>query len=66
MRDAVIRHLLRLLLPGRRAQGGELPAFRPRPGEHLVALSPGRRIIDPDEAEALGMTVAARRLRRGR
>lgn len=60
----MIRRLLRRLLPGRRARGGELPAFRPRPGERLVVLSPGRRITDPDEAEALGMTVTARRLRR--
>lgn len=31
-----------------------------------VALSPGRRITDPDEAEALGMNVDARALRHGR
>lgn len=61
----MIRRLLRHLLPGRHARGGELPAFRPRPGERLVALSPGRRITDPDEAEALGMAVAARRIRQG-
>lgn len=53
--------LLRRLLP---ARGGELPAYRPRPGERLAVLSPGRRIDDPDEAEALGMTATARRLRR--
>ena len=60
---AVIRRLLSRLLPGR-ARGGELPAFCPRPGERMAFLSPGRRIDDPDEAEALGMTATARRLRR--
>nr|WTC12600.1 hypothetical protein OHA15_34190 [Streptomyces anthocyanicus] len=60
----MIRRLLRRLLLGQRARGGELPVFRPRQGEHLAVLSPGRRIDDPDEAEALGMTATARRLRR--
>lgn len=59
----MIRRLLRHLLPCRRARGGEMPAFRPRPGERLAMLSSGRRIVDPDEAEALGMTATARRLR---
>lgn len=59
----MILRLLRRLFPVR-ARGGELPAYRPRQGEHLVALSPGRRIDDSDEAEALGMTATARRLRR--
>lgn len=59
----MIRRLLRRLFSGY-ARGGDLPAFRPRPGERLVLLSPGRRIDDPDEAEALGMTAYARRLRR--
>jgi hypothetical protein len=40
-----------------------LRPYRPRPGEQLVILSPGRRIDDPDEAEALGMTATARRMR---
>lgn len=61
----MIRRLLRRLFPGS-ASGGEMPAYRPRPGEHLVVLSPGRRIDDPDEAEALGMTATARRMRRQR
>ena len=59
----MIRRLLCRLSPGY-ARGGNLPAFRPRPGERMVFLSPGRRIDDPDEAEALGMTATARRLRR--
>lgn len=62
----MIRRLLRHLLPGHGpARGGEIRAYRPRPGERLVMLSPGRRINDPDEAEALGMTATARRLRQG-
>lgn len=60
----MILRLLRRLFP-LRARGGELPAYRLRQGERLVVLSPGRRIVDPDEAEALGMTATARRLRRG-
>lgn len=40
-----------------------MPVYRLRPGERLVVLSPGRRIDDPDEAEALGLTVDARRMR---
>jgi hypothetical protein len=59
----VFRRLLRRLFPPY-ATGGEIPAYRPRPGEQLVILSPGRRIDDPDEAEALGMTASARRMRR--
>lgn len=49
-----------------RARGGQLPAYQPRPGERLVALSPGRAIADPDDAEALGLTADARRMRRQR
>lgn len=45
------------------AHGGTLPPCQPRPGEALACLSPGRRIADPGEAEALGMTAYARRLR---
>ncbi|MGC4925493.1 hypothetical protein [Streptomyces sp. DT117] len=45
------------------AHGGTLPPYQPCPDEVLVRLSPGRRITDPDEAEALGMTASARRLR---
>lgn len=31
-----------------------------------VVLSPGRQVTDPDEAEALGLTVEARRMREAR
>lgn len=63
----MIRRLLaaalrRLGVPGP-ARGGTLPPYQPRPDEVLVCLSPGRQITDPDEAEALGMTAYARRLR---
>lgn len=47
----------------RRAHGGALSPYRPRPGEQMVILSPGRRIDDPDEAEALGLTADAKRMR---
>jgi hypothetical protein len=33
-------------------------------GSTPVMLSPGRLITDPDEAEALGLTADARRMRR--
>lgn len=46
-----------------RAQGGKISEYRPRPGEQLVVLSPGRRIDDPNEAEALGLTADAKRMR---
>lgn len=59
----MIRRLLRRVFPGY-ATGGQIPAYHPRPGEQLVVLSPGRRIDDPDEAEALGLTADARRMRR--
>ncbi|MFJ4785178.1 hypothetical protein [Streptomyces sp. NPDC088794] len=58
-----MRRLLRCFFRGY-AQGGEMPVYRPRPGERLMMLSPGRRIDDPDEAEALGMTADAKRMRR--
>jgi hypothetical protein len=58
----VFRRLLRRLLPGH-AKGGEIPAFRPAKGEQLAILSPGRRIDDPDEAEVLGLTADAKRMR---
>jgi hypothetical protein len=61
----VIRRLLRRLFLGY-ATGGELPTYRPRSDEQLVILSPGRRITDPAEAEALGLTADARRMRRER
>ncbi|QQM45239.1 hypothetical protein [Streptomyces liliifuscus] len=49
----------------RSARGGSLPSYRPHPGEHLVILSTGRRFVDPDEAEALGMSAATvERMRR--
>lgn len=59
----MIYRLLRFFLRGR-ARGGEVAAYRPRPGEQLAILSPGRRIDDPDEAEALGLAADARRMRR--
>ncbi|MFF9118224.1 hypothetical protein ACF09Y_21940 [Streptomyces massasporeus] len=59
----MIRRLLRRLFP-HPTTGGEILAYRPRPDEQWVMLSPGRRIDDPDEAEALGMTATARRMRR--
>ena len=46
-----------------RAEGGHLPRRKNSDDELLVELSPGRLITDPDEAEALGLTVDARRLR---
>lgn len=58
-----MRRLLRCFFRGY-AQGGEMPNYRPHPGEQLVILSPGRRIDDPDEAEALGMAADAKRMRR--
>lgn len=50
----------------RPARGGTLPPFRPRPDGQMAILTPGRPITDPDEAEALGMTATAQRLRRER
>lgn len=58
----MIRRLLRRVLPGH-GEGGALSAFAPPLGGRWVQLSPGRRIDDPDEAEALGLTATARRLR---
>lgn len=46
-----------------RPRGGIITPSRMTEGAVPVLLSPGRRITDPDEAEALGMTVDARRLR---
>ena len=60
----MICRLLRRLFPGS-ATGGTVRAYQPREGEQMVMLSPGRRIDDPDEAEALGLTATARRMRRG-
>ncbi|MGW9371214.1 hypothetical protein ACWGVR_14525 [Streptomyces xanthophaeus] len=47
----------------RRAHGGRIPPSGPTSDSIPVILSPGRLITDPDEAEALGMTATARRLR---
>lgn len=47
-----------------RTKGGHLPRRKYSDDERPVELSPGRRITEPDEAEALGLTVDARRLRR--
>lgn len=49
-----------------KARGGQLPGYQIEQGERMVALSPGRAITDPDEAEALGLTADARRMRRQR
>lgn len=46
-----------------RPRGGEVPVPHSHPGELLVALSSDRRIDDPDEAEVLGLTADARRMR---
>lgn len=68
----MIRRLLRTAVLAARTvrhgppRGGQLPPRRPGPDEQLMILSPGRTITDPDEAEALGMTATARRLRRDR
>lgn len=50
----------------RRAEGGTIPPRRPADDDSRWAmLSPGRQITDPDEAEALGMNVDAKRMRHG-
>jgi hypothetical protein len=54
-------NLLRRLF--HRSRGGTITPSPMTEGAVPVLLSPGRRITDPDEAEALGMTVGARRLR---
>ncbi|MFF4848813.1 hypothetical protein [Streptomyces sp. NPDC001194] len=46
-----------------RRSGGTLPPARPANDSIPLFLSPGSLITDPDEAEALGMTSTARRLR---
>ncbi len=71
LRNAVISRLLRTAplilraLFGRPARGGTLPATRAHPGDRMAMLHPGGPIDDPDEAEALGLTADAKRLRRG-
>ena len=46
------------------AEGGLIPP--PRHGDDIpMFLSEGKQITDPDEAEALGLTADARRMRRG-
>jgi hypothetical protein len=63
--DAVIRRLLRRLLPGRYTEGGTLPPYTPREDSQLIVISPGREITDPDDAEALGLSAReVERLRR--
>lgn len=47
----------------RRAHGGRITPAGPTSDSIPAILSPGRWITDPDEAEALGMTATARRLR---
>ncbi|WP_158838976.1 hypothetical protein [Streptomyces sp. NRRL S-1022] len=54
-----LKAFLRTML--RRPRGG---AVTHRPDDSpLIALSPGRPITDPDEAEALGLTANARTMR---
>ncbi|MGW6946211.1 hypothetical protein ACWGHD_04710 [Streptomyces xanthophaeus] len=57
-------NLLRRLL--RRPRGGNITPYAPQGDSIPILLSPGRRITDPDEAEVLGMTADARRLREAR
>ena len=47
------------------ATGGEIRPYKPADDSVPVMLSPGRLITDPDEAEALGLAVDARRMREG-
>lgn len=59
---------MRRLIPRlfRRAQGGTIPHRHAADGDSIPALlSPGKLIDDPDEAEALGMNVDAKRMRHG-
>jgi hypothetical protein len=49
----------------RRAEGGQISHSTRPSGSVLMRLSEGKQITDPDEAEALGLTVDARRLREG-
>lgn len=58
----MLRRLLRMVR--RRPSGGSIPPYTPAPGSVLVILSPGGPITDPDEAESLGLTADARRMRR--
>lgn len=55
----------RLGIPSRRASGGAIAPRRFNVDSAPAVLSPGRRITDPDDAEALGLAADARRLRRG-
>ncbi|MFW3473640.1 hypothetical protein [Streptomyces microflavus] len=56
IRRALAATLRRLGLPGP-AHGGTLPPPSHAADPIPVPLSPGRRITDPDDAEALGLTV---------
>ncbi|MFJ3839494.1 hypothetical protein ACIPY6_28860 [Streptomyces sp. NPDC090054] len=60
----LVRFLLRCLFPQLTfpVQGPSVMR-RPPDGRTPVMLNPGRTITDPDEAEALGLTVEARKLR---
>ena len=60
----MIRRLVRFLFRSSPSSSGRVPPYRPRPGEQMVILSPGRRLDDPDEAEALGLAADAKRMRR--
>lgn len=53
----VVAAVLRCLGVTRSAAGGTLPPRRYDTESIPVRLSPGRRVTDPDDAEALGLTV---------
>ncbi|NDZ63578.1 hypothetical protein [Streptomyces cyaneofuscatus] len=53
----VVAAVLRRLGVSRSAAGGTLPPRRNDADSIPVTLSPGRRITDPDDAGALGLTV---------
>jgi hypothetical protein len=55
---------LRALLGLRRASGGQVSPRAPGADSIPLVLSPAKVITDPDEAESLGLTADARRLRR--
>jgi hypothetical protein len=59
-----LRRTLRVLRSP--ASGGKIRAHQLQGDEKMVTLSPGKEITDPDEAEALGLSATARRLRQKR
>lgn len=58
MNDLIESLLARFGMPRRRAAGGTVPVLKADGDSVLAALSPGGRITNPAEAEALGMTAA--------